>query len=258
MPTSRNILTFALLFGAACGAPSPAAQQPGVVPAEVQSANTAQLHSAELAVAPTVDAAATAPPNAVNAKKPSPDEIEPISGFELQAVHPELLTGCAEHRSIVVYKAARQLELRCGEQVAARYGISLGFEPTGDKHNEGDGRTPEGEYLITGKFSSQFHRSLQLAYPNADDAARGLEEKQISRQQHDTIVRALRSCRRPPQNTALGSLLQIHGGGGGPEYPDWTLGCIALTNDAIDAAYAFHLPGCDGDGRPRTPARILP
>ena len=173
------------------------------------------------------------------------------------APRPELLRSCEQPRSIVVYKAARQVELRCGEAVAARYGMSLGFAPAGDKHHEGDGRTPEGEYAITAKFVSSFHRSLQLNYPNKDDAARGLAEGQITRRQHDSIVHAVDSCRQPPQTTGLGSYLQIHGAGGGPGYSDWTLGCVALENDDIEQVFAFHQPGCRR-GKPVTPVRILP
>ena len=113
-------------------------------------------------------------------------------------------------------------------------------------------------YYITSKYISQYHRSLQLSYPNVTDAERGLGEGQISSYEHAAIVRANRACRLPPQNTALGSLLQIHGSGGGAAYGDWTLGCVALDNDAIEKAYAFLLPGCDRDGQPRTPVLILP
>lgn len=168
-----------------------------------------------------------------------------------------LLSACDEQRSIVVFKSSRALELRCGGALAARFAISLGFEPTGAKEREGDGRTPEGTYFVSGKWSSQYHRSLQLAYPNADDAARGLREGLISRAQHDAIVRAVSSCRQPPQNTPLGSLIQVHGAGGGPDVGDWTLGCVAVDNHEIETVYAFHRPGCEG-GAPRTLVVIKP
>jgi murein L,D-transpeptidase YafK len=175
-----------------------------------------------------------------------------------ERVQAELLAACDEPRSIVVKKGLRQLELRCGAALAARYDVSLEFEPVGAKEREGDGRTPEGEYFISAKFSSQFHRSLRVAYPNAADAARGLEDGLISRAQHDAIVGAVTSCRMPPQDTSLGSLIEVHGAGGGSDVGDWTLGCVALDNDAIEAVFAFHRLGCGADGAPRTRLLILP
>ncbi len=173
-------------------------------------------------------------------------------------VQSSLLSSCSGARSIVVDKSERTLELLCGDTIAGRYDVSLGFTPAGHKHHEGDGRTPEGEYLITGKWHSRFHRTLQIGYPNVQDAQRGLAEKQITRRQHDAIERANRSCRLAPQNTPLGSYLQVHGGGGGEESGDWTLGCVALDNDWIEDVFAFHRPGCHADGSPRTPLRIVP
>jgi murein L,D-transpeptidase YafK len=193
----------------------------------------------------------------LGAKTRAVETKEPVEE-RLAAVQSELLGHCSEARTILIYKTARRLELLCGETVAGRYGVSLGFAPDGHKHHEGDGRTPEGDYFISTKYHSKFHRSLQVAYPNAADADRGLQEGQISAAQHRSIVGAFKGCRTPPQNTALGSYIQVHGGGGGPDYSDWTLGCVALENDAIEKAFAFHRPGCSPDGSPRTLLRILP
>jgi murein L,D-transpeptidase YafK len=173
-------------------------------------------------------------------------------------VDTSLLTTCDQPRAIIIHKARRELELLCGSAVAGRYAISLGFAPSEHKLREGDGRTPEGDYLITWKFASQFHRSLQVAYPNAIDAANGLADGRISRRQHDAIVRAVNSCHTPPQNTPLGSHIQVHGAGGGAEHGDWTLGCVALDNDVIETVSAFHEPGCESGGKPRTPLQIFP
>src|SRR5690349_13218117 len=73
---------------------------------------------------------------------------------------------------IVVKKAQRRMELMAGEQVVRSYTISLGSSPVGDKHQEGDGRTPEGKYRIEGRnASSAYHRSLKISYPDATDRA---------------------------------------------------------------------------------------
>lgn len=170
----------------------------------------------------------------------------------------ELLSACDEVRSIVIHKAARTLELRCGDALAARFSASLGSAPEGHKEREGDGKTPEGEYFISMKFPSQFHMSLQIAYPNVADADAGLARGTISKSQHAAVVRAYDTCREPPQTTPLGSLLQIHGGGGGPDVGDWTLGCVAVDNAEIEVVFAFHRPGCDASGKPHTRVLITP
>jgi hypothetical protein len=206
---------------------------------------------------------AAGPPAPVPVAAPAADaeaaELPEVAAAdEPVTVQSELRATCAAERSIVVFKGARLLELRCGEAVAGRFEVSLGFSPDGHKQAEGDGRTPEGEYFISRKFVSGFHRSLQLAYPNLADADHGLSEGVISPSQHAAITQAVRTCREPPQNTPLGSLLQIHGGGGGVSRGDWTLGCVALDNDAIEQVFAFHRPGCTREGVPLTPVRILP
>ena len=52
----------------------------------------------------------------------------------------------------------------------------------------------------------------------------------ISRAQHDAIVRAIKRKATPPQNTALGGDIYIHGNGASS---DWTWGCVALENEDI-------------------------
>lgn len=53
--------------------------------------------------------------------------------------------------------------------------------------------------------------------------------------------------RQPPANTALGGLVLIHGGGC---YADWTFGCVALNNSAIDELFSVVQIG--------TPIYIMP
>jgi murein L,D-transpeptidase YafK len=196
-------------------------------------------------------------PRLASVERVAPPEEAAAARTE-ESPNPALLVDCEVPRSIVVRKSERSLELRCGPALAARYPVSLGFAPEGPKAREGDGRTPEGTYFISLKFPSGFRRSLQLAYPNEADADAGLADGRITNKQHAAIVRANRACATPPQNTPLGSFLQVHGGGGGPEVGDWTLGCVALDDAAIERVYEFHQLGCDDTGAPRTPVHILP
>ncbi|MBW2457061.1 MAG: L,D-transpeptidase family protein [Deltaproteobacteria bacterium] len=250
--SSRSCLPtlLALAIAGGCGGPVP----PAVDGSTARPRGTVAAIVERAAEPPTKPAAEMASADELGAKTPEGEADKVVEA----PVHPELLDSCTEARAIVIYKADRRLELRCGDQVAGRYGVSLGFAPEGHKHHEGDGRTPEGDYYISSKFHSRFHRSLQVAYPNIVDAERGSSEGQISQAQRNAIVSANKTCRTPPQNTALGSYIQVHGGGGGPDVSDWTLGCVALDNDAIEQAFAFQRPGCNADGSPRTLLRILP
>jgi murein L,D-transpeptidase YafK len=132
---------------------------------------------------------------------------------------------------LVVKKRARVLELFDGDKLVKTYPVALGFVPEGDKEKQGDGKTPEGEfYIFTRNPKSKFYLSLGVSYPSIEDAERGLRTKLITRREHDAIVKAIKEKRTPPQNTALGGEIYIHGGGTGK---DWTFGCVALENPEI-------------------------
>ncbi len=133
--------------------------------------------------------------------------------------------------SLHLDKSTRTLTLRSGEQALKRYRVGLG-DPEGDKVRQGDRRTPEGELrIVTRNAASQFHKFLGINYPTAEDADRGQEAGLVSREQADAIRAAHKAGRRPPWETRLGGTVGIHGGGG---WADWTLGCVAVTDEEID------------------------
>lgn len=120
--------------------------------------------------------------------------------------------------SVVVHKAQRQMFLMHKSTPLESYDFGLGFSPIGHKEVEGDGKTPEGAYYIDRKNpNSSFHLSIGISYPNAADRAK---------------ARAL--GQRP------GGDIFIHGT---PEDvredPDWTWGCIAVTNREMEDIYAM-------------------
>ncbi|HEV7475198.1 MAG TPA: L,D-transpeptidase [Pyrinomonadaceae bacterium] len=132
---------------------------------------------------------------------------------------------------IVVTKSKRRLELYSDGVVVRSYKVGLGLNPVPDKIRQGDRATPEGEfYIFTKNDKSAFYLSLGISYPNVEDAERGLRTKLISRAQHDAIVRAIKQKSKPPQNTALGGDIYIHGNGASS---DWTWGCVALENEKM-------------------------
>ena len=136
----------------------------------------------------------------------------------------------------MVTKSKRRLELYSDGAVVRTYKIGLGLNPVPDKIRRGDHATPEGEfYVFTKNDKSAFYLSLGISYPNIEDAERGLREKMISRTQHDAIVRAIKRKATPPQHTALGGDIYIHGNGSSN---DWTWGCVALENEEVKELFA--------------------
>jgi murein L,D-transpeptidase YafK len=138
---------------------------------------------------------------------------------------------------VVVKKSERRLYLvKDGEPIAS-YHASLGFAPEGHKERQGDGRTPEGRYHLDWRNpQSRFHKSLHVSYPDVADRAR-----------------ARRKGLDP------GGMIMIHGQPRSGRYPelqrliaeeDWTQGCIAVSNDAIDAIWEKTVDGI--------PIEILP
>jgi murein L,D-transpeptidase YafK len=132
---------------------------------------------------------------------------------------------------IVVLKSKRRLELYSDGLLIRSYRVGLGLNPVPDKQRQGDRATPEGEfYIFTKNDKSAFYLSLGISYPNVEDAERGLRDGLISRAQHAAIVKANNRKATPPQNTALGGDIYIHGNGSSS---DWTWGCVALENDEV-------------------------
>ena len=137
---------------------------------------------------------------------------------------------------IVVTKSKRRLELYSDGALVRTYKVGLGLNPVPDKVRQGDRATPEGDfYVFTKNDKSAFYLSLGISYPNIEDAERGLREKMISRAQHNAIVRAIKRKATPPQNTALGGDIYIHGNGSSS---DWTWGCVALENEEVKELFA--------------------
>lgn len=132
---------------------------------------------------------------------------------------------------LIVKKSERKLYLYDEEKLIKTYNVALGFAPEGDKEREGDGKTPEGEfYVFTKNPKSQFYLSLGLSYPNIEAAERGLKTKLITQAEYNAIIKAIKEKKMPPQKTALGGEIYIHGGG---TESDWTWGCTALSNEEI-------------------------
>lgn len=146
-----------------------------------------------------------------------------------------LMLAAAPVDLIIVDKSDRVMMLFADGEEIARYRIALGFAPEGDKTRAGDGKTPEGLYRISGRNpKSQFHLSLKISYPDASDRA------------------AATAAGVDP-----GGDIFIHGTPGTSGKPpalvarrDWTLGCIAVSNDEIEEIWRLTPIGTPIEIRP--------
>jgi murein L,D-transpeptidase YafK len=118
---------------------------------------------------------------------------------------------------VLVLKSRRQLLLLREGRVLALFPICLGRNPVGPKRAQGDGRTPEGFYRIDRRDPEcRYRHFLHISYPGPADLA---------------LARAA--------GVSPGGDIGIHGLPGdldqfGPVAFDWTNGCIAVSNRAID------------------------
>lgn len=136
---------------------------------------------------------------------------------------------------VLIEKAARRLTLLQHGRVLKTYRVSLGRQPRGPKQQEGDHRTPEGQYVIDGRSAdSRFHLALHLSYPNPRDIAQATS-----------------------RGVSPGGDIMIHGirngfGWVGPlqRLVDWTQGCIAVTNAEIEEIWRVVPNGAEVEIRP--------
>lgn len=124
---------------------------------------------------------------------------------------------------VVVIKRRRVLVLLYNGKVVRRYRIALGFNPIGHKRQEGDGRTPEGRYVIDWRNpKSRFTLSLHISYPNRRDRA-------AARRRGVSPGGAIFIHGLPNGMTAIGKAHALR---------DWTEGCIAVTSEEIREIWA--------------------
>lgn len=153
--------------------------------------------------------------------------------------------GCP-NASLVIDKSEGVLELRCGEERRASYLATFGANPLGPKLEEGDERTPEGEYTISSRRRTErFHRFLGISYPNASDRAR-------SRAAHVTRLGGAIGIHGVNDSRAALGRAWIRGAHALGLIQSWgpTDGCIALMNDDVEEVYDAVRIG--------TPVRIQP
>lgn len=130
--------------------------------------------------------------------------------------------------SIAVHKQEREMLVFSNNQLVKVYRVRLGINPEGPKQFSGDYKTPEGKYYITCRNEcSQFHRSLGISYPNAQD-----------------IANAKKMGKSPGGDIMIHGLPNRDANVGMDRYQnDWTWGCLALRNEQIDELFTRVEPG---------------
>lgn len=132
---------------------------------------------------------------------------------------------------IVVYKSKKIMHVYKQGKVVGEYKISLGKNGLkGHKIAQGDYKTPEGSYcIVSKKCDPRLYRSMLISYPDTQDIARA-----------------------KAKGVKPGGYVTIHGqpkwnsDGRGDAYTlrhDWTEGCIAVPNKAIDFLWSAVAPG---------------
>ena len=125
---------------------------------------------------------------------------------------------------VKVFKTKRQVKLLHNQQVIQSYPMRLGFDPVGHKVKEGDGKTPEGQYILDWRNSkSAFYKSLHVNYPNAQDQAKA---KQLGVSPGGDIM--IHGSATTSQVEKLPTLMNYL------PRNDWTWGCVAVRNVDID------------------------
>ena len=150
--------------------------------------------------------------------------------FGLGALSTVALAGCSsgpkfrkydgpEVTSIVVNKGDRRMFLLNNQEILKAYDFDLGFAPVGHKQVKGDGRTPEGTYLIDRRNPrSSYHLSVGISYPNSRDIA--FASSLGKNPGGDIFIHG-----QPNNSKAKGR--------------DWTAGCIAVKNEEIEEIFAM-------------------
>jgi murein L,D-transpeptidase YafK len=137
---------------------------------------------------------------------------------------------------VLVKKSERKMQLLKNGEVIREYRIALGASPKGHKFQEGDERTPIGDYTLDWRNPrSSYHKSIHVSYPNERDKA---------------LAQFL--------GITPGGMIMVHGMPNHIQSPmvraeytrrDWTDGCIAVQDDEMDEIWRLVRDG--------TPIRIV-
>lgn len=137
---------------------------------------------------------------------------------------------------VIVKKSERKMQLLRKGEVVREYRVALGASPRGHKFQEGDERTPIGDYILDWRNPrSNYYKSIHVSYPNERDKS---------------LAKLL--------GTPPGGMIMVHGMPNHIRSPairaeysrrDWTDGCIAVQDHEMDEIWRMVRDG--------TPIRIV-
>lgn len=131
---------------------------------------------------------------------------------------------------IIIDKSDYELFIcKDGDWIIA-YPVVFGTNDLSDKQMQGDKRTPEGTFKIKQKrIHNKWNKIFMLDYPTKESYI-----KFITRKENGMI----------PNNAKIGGDIAIHGCWPNEDfvvdqYLNWTLGCISMKNEDVDAIYPY-------------------
>ncbi|MDJ0531637.1 MAG: L,D-transpeptidase [Xenococcaceae cyanobacterium MO_207.B15] len=143
----------------------------------------------------------------------------------------ELLTSPIDKSqiAILVEKSQFRLTIYYQNQPIKSYPVVFGANPSGDKLQEGDMKTPEGIFKVRDLYPhDSWSKFIWLDYPNHDSWSKHLQAKKLG---------------KIAWSASIGSEIGIHGVNHNTDYlidegNNWTWGCISLKNKDVDEIYS--------------------
>jgi murein L,D-transpeptidase YafK len=135
---------------------------------------------------------------------------------------------------VIVDKSDYELHVYDEEGWYATYPVVFGNKQQGDKMMEGDRKTPEGSFRITGKRPhNKWNKIMLIDYPNKESW------EKFNRRKAQGLI---------PKTAKIGGGIGIHGTWPNDnivvdDYKNWTQGCVSLRNVDMDEIYQFIQPG---------------
>lgn len=141
----------------------------------------------------------------------------------------QLLPAEAKIR-ILIDKSEHTLSVFASDKLVKKYNVVFGGDPVGDKHKEGDKRTPEGVFGMRDKYPHRkWSKFIWIDYPNA------ASWKKFNKRKADGIIK---------DGETIGGEVGIHGVPDGMDdmidnKRNWTLGCISMKNKDVNEIYPY-------------------
>ena len=135
-----------------------------------------------------------------------------------------------ENLSVLIDKSDYVLSFINADTVVKEFPVVLGYNPVGDKLEQGDYKTPEGTFGVRSKYG---HKSwkyfIWIDYPNEESWSK------FNKRKADGTI---------GKNAKIGGEVGIHGTPEGmdnmiKEGTNWTFGCISLTRAHVSEIYPF-------------------